>query len=242
MEFTYDSGLVALSVGVAILGSFTGLIMTTGIRQCAPAESALRIVLCGLSIGGGVWAMHFIAMLAVELPIALSYDVTLTVLSATLAMLFTWGAIAAVSRRRFGVLTLPISALFLGVGIAGMHYMGMAALRGNCIVEYSWLGVIISIAIGIQASAIALWFAFRERGVLDTVLGAVALGLAIASMHYSAMEAVRFVPADLNAGLYGNLWSPAYMAFAIAITIYSICGFCILVYTFLTFHRRVRRY
>lgn len=242
MEFTYDSGLVALSVGVAILGAFSGLIMTTGIRNCAPAETALRIGLCGLSIGGGVWSMHFIAMLAVELPINLSYDASLTLLSAILAMLFTWGAIAAVSRRRFGALTLPISALFLGVGIAGMHYMGMAAIRGNCIVEYSWLGVLISVAIGIQASAIALWFSFRERGVMDTVLGAVALGLAIASMHYSAMEAVRFVPADLNAGLYGNLWSHTYMAFAIALTLYSICGCCIIVYTFLTFNRRVRRY
>ncbi len=78
MIFSYDSGFVVLSIAVAILGAFTGLVMMTGIKGVSHAQARLRICLGGLGIGGGVWSMHFIAMLAVKLPIPLSYDVTQT--------------------------------------------------------------------------------------------------------------------------------------------------------------------
>jgi diguanylate cyclase len=241
MEFTYDSGLVALSIAIAILGSFTGLVMTTGIRRVKGREQALRIGLGGLGVGGGIWAMHFIAMLAVTLPIPISYDLPETVISAFLAVTFTAVAFVIVARNSFGKHSLLVSALFLGSGIAGMHYLGMNALRGSCVIDYSLLGVSISIAIAIQASGIALWFAFRQRGVLDTLLGAVALGLAIASMHYSGMEATRFLPAEGPSGLLQGIVSEAHLAVAVAVTIYSVCGICMVVFAMLTFMKRTPR-
>ncbi len=81
VDFTYNTGLVALSIAVAMLGSFTGLVMTTGIRNAGSAEVKLRIVLGALGIGGGIWSMHFISMLAVILPIQLSYDIAETATS-----------------------------------------------------------------------------------------------------------------------------------------------------------------
>jgi NO-binding membrane sensor protein with MHYT domain len=238
MEFTYDSGFVALSIAVAILGSFTGFVMTNGIRHASRAEATVRICLGALGIGGGVWSMHFIAMLAVRLPIDLSYDVTPTAISAVLAVIGTTVALMIVCHRRFGGASLPLSAVFLGLGIGGMHYLGMYGIRGSCIIQYSWLGVAISVVIAIQASGVALWFAFRQRGVYDTFLGSVALGLAIALMHYSGMEATRFLPDDASAGVTSLLLSEKYMALAIAVTIYSICCICLFVFSFLTLRRR----
>ncbi len=241
MPFTYDPFLVALSIAIAILGSFTGLVMTAGIRRVRGREAALRIGLGGVGVGGGIWSMHFIAMLAVILPIQISYDIPRTVLSALIAILCTAAAFTIVSRGRLGAYTLPLSALFLGAGIGGMHYLGMSAVRGNCVLEYSWLGVVISIVIAIQASGIALWFAFRERGVVDTLLGAVALGLAIASMHYSGMEATRFLPTDKAVAIAGGVINDRYLALIISITIYSVCGLCIFVFSMLSLARRTAR-
>jgi diguanylate cyclase len=233
MEFSYDAGLVALSIAVAILGSFTGLVLTTSIHRVPRFEARIRVVLAGLGIGGGVWSMHFIAMLAVQLPIPLSYAAVPTSASAFIAVIGTIVALTIVSSRRFGDATLPLSAVFLGLGVGGMHYLGMYGIRGSCIIQYSWLGVTISVFIAIQASAVALWFSFRQRGVLDTFLGAIALGLTIALMHYSGMEATRFLPGSAFDAAVA-LWSEKYLAFAITVTIYSVCSVCLLVFSFLT--------
>jgi diguanylate cyclase len=235
LDFSYDTGLVALSIAVAMLGSFTGLVMTTGIRAVGSAELKFRIALGGLGIGGGIWSMHFISMLAVVLPIQLSYDIAETAISAVIAIIFTAIALAIVSSRKFGRATLPVSALFLGCGIGGMHYLGMHAIRGGCALRYSWVGVGISVAIAIQASGVALWFAFRQRGVLDTFLGAMILGLAIASMHYSGMEATSFLPASNPAGALKMVLPENYLALAIAVTQYVVCGTCLVVFAAFVF-------
>jgi NO-binding membrane sensor protein with MHYT domain len=238
MEFTYDPALVALSIAIAILGSFTGLVMTAGIQRIRGPEAALRITLGSIGVGGGVWSMHFVAMLAVILPIELRYEPIQTVLSAVLAVIFTAVAFSIVARNRLGTYTLPVSAVFLGLGIGGMHYLGMNAVLGNCLLTYSWLGVVISVVIAIQASGVALWFAFRERGLLDTILGAIALGLAIASMHYTAMDATRFLPVHSFREFFGNAFSDRYLALSISIAMYGICGMCITVFSVLTFVKR----
>lgn len=240
MDFTYDKGLVALSIAVAILGSFTGLVLTTGVSRLRGPEAGLRIVLGGLGVGGGIWSMHFIAMLAVILPVKLSYGIPQTLISAIIAVVFVTIALWTVASHRLGHLSLPLSALFLGLGIVGMHYYGMSAIKG-CGIRYSVLGVGISVMIALQASAVALWFAFRQRAVLDTLLGSVALGLAIAAMHYSGMEATRFLIAsssDFN--LQGGL-NERLLALTVGVTLYSVCSICLLVFAVLTFSRRPMR-
>jgi diguanylate cyclase len=241
MDFTYNTGLVALSIAVAMLGSFTGLVMTSGIRRIHGKQVGLRIMLGGLGIGGGIWSMHFIAMLAVVLPIPLSYDIPKTLTSAVVAVLFTSVALWTVASRRLGQFSLPLSALFLGLAIASMHYMGMAAIVG-CGLRYSVLGVGVSVMIAIEASAVALWFTFRQRGVLDTFLGSAALGLAIALMHYTAMDATRFLPADSVDMSLGLAFSEPLLAMAIAVMLYSVCSICLVVYAILTFYVRPARF
>lgn len=241
LNFTYNPSAVALSIAVAILGSFTGLVMTSGIRRTSGRIKMIRIFLGGLGVGGGIWSMHFISMLAVILPVELYYDVTRTTISAMIAISFVAVALAIVTDNKLGNATLPVSAIFLGSGIGGMHYLGMYAIRGSCGITYSWLGVFISIVIAIEASGVALWFAFRERGVLDTILGSVALGLAIALMHYSGMEATHFISAPALAEIPELLFSERYLALAVAITIYTVCGGCLIVFSALNYHDDRRR-
>ena len=235
MEFAYNQSFVALSIGVAILGSFTGLVMTSGIRQGDISAAKLRIALGALGIGGGIWSMHFIAMLSIILPIELSYSLVPTIISAVIAISFTGAAFWIVGANRFGRATLPASALLLGLGIGGMHYLGMYAIEGSCTIVYSWLGIIISVVVAIQAAGVALWFAFRKRAVIDTLLGSVALGLAIAFMHYSAMESTQFIPATRASELPQLLISEDYLALSVAIMMYLVCGTCLMVFSILTY-------
>lgn len=242
MDFTYNPTFVALSVAVAILGAFTGLVMTSGIRQGDISAAKLRMVLGALGVGGGIWSMHFIAMLAVILPIELSYSLVPTLISALIAISFTGIAFWIVGANRFGKVTLPASALFLGLGIGGMHYLGMYSIEGSCVLQYSWVGVLVSIVIAVQASGVALWFAFRKRAVLDTLLGSIALGLAIALMHYSAMESTQFLPATAPSELPQLLISENYLALSIAISMYFVCGLCLMVFSILTYRDGSRQH
>lgn len=238
MEFTYNPGLVALSIVAGILGAFTGLVMMSGIGRVRGAERVLRIVLGGLGIGGGIWSMHFIAMLAVVLPLKLSYSIPETIISAAFAIVFTTLALWIVACQTLRGMSLPLSALLLGAGIGAMHYLGMYGIRG-CLLQYSWLSVVISLLIGVNVSAAALWFAFRARGVADTIIGSIALGLAIALMHYTAMEATRFLPSS-SAGQLANVFNGRVLAVAVAITLYSICSICLIAFAVLTFAKRRR--
>ena len=198
----------------------------------------MRVILGGLGVGGGIWSMHFIGMLALDLPIPLTYDLADTASSAALAVIFTrWLsrsslAMCSANTRCWSV---PCSS---APASRACTISGIDAIRGNCLTSYSSLGMFISVAIAVQASGLALWFAFRDRGVVDTLLGAVALGLAIASMHYSGMEATHFLPVENAAETVHGALSKVHLAVAISIMIYSVCGLCIFVFAFRTFGKR----
>jgi len=238
MEFSYDFPLVALSIAIAVLGSFTGLVMTVGIRRVGRKEAALRVALASFGVGVAIWAMHFVAMLALILPVKLRFAATPIAASAAIPVAFTALALAIAGWRWLGRFSLPVGAVGLGLGIAGMHFAGMAAMRGGGAIAYSWGSVALSILIAIHVSAVALWLAFRERGFFDTVLGALALGLAMTSMHYLAMETTRFVPADALAAPSETVVSDAFLALTIALAVYGVCGVCLFVFAVLTHIRR----
>lgn len=234
--FTYDSGIVALSIALAILGIFTGLIMTAGLRAVRGREALFRTLLGGVGIGGGIWSMQYIAILAVIAPVEISYDPASAFLSAILVIVFASVALGVVRQRRFGRYTLMASVVFLGAGLAAADVLGMNGMRGNFTLAIWWPGTAVSILIALQTAALALWLAFRRRGVIETGLGAVALGLAAASMHYAGMEAVTVLP-SAAAGESGG-GSNAHLALAVALGMYCVCGLCIFAFTMLSFKRK----
>src|SRR6201998_4161508 len=148
---TYDPYLVALSILVAVFASYTALDL--GGRVAAARGLARRVWLAAAAItmGGGIWSMHFVGMLAFIMPTPMSYDIGLTILSLVVAILVTGGGFYVISRQSQSPLLLGLSGVFMGLGIAGMHYTGMAAMRGRVELSYDPLLVTFSLVIAIGA-------------------------------------------------------------------------------------------
>ncbi len=229
MIVTYDPLLVALSILVAVLGSYTGLRLA---RRLAPKRGPLRKALlsgAAVTIGGGIWSMHFVGMLALELPVVINYDVLLTLISALVSILVTGVGLSIASYGEATGKRLAAAGLFMGLGISAMHYIGMAAVRGNCVVSYSGLLVAASVLVGIAAASLAMWLAFNPRGAWHTLAGAVVLGLAISGMHYTAMAAASFLPVEVLLDYAAPALSPHLLAIVVALTAFLIFGFTLLV-------------
>jgi diguanylate cyclase len=224
MIVSYDTPLVFLSIFVAIIGSYTGLLLLTPRGVFANASYKLKIVAGAAAIGSSIWSMHFIGMLAVGLPTPVEYESLVTTISAFIAIMLTGLGLYAASSGYIARYALSAGGLMMGGGIAGMHYMGMSAIRAACVVSYHPLGVAASIVIGMAVSSLALWFALRERGAWETALGAVALGLAISAMHYAAMMATSFTASGDVIALEEAALTQHNLAFIAAITTFLICG------------------
>ncbi|MFD2205361.1 MHYT domain-containing protein [Kiloniella antarctica] len=187
LEVAYSPLLILGSLAVAIMGAFTALRLTSNLRHLDASKRKVRVTQGALALGTGIWSMHFTGMLAVELPITISYDPLRTLASALIAVLVVGVALLSL---HFGVRTktrIAIAGTLTGLGIVGMHYLGMSALSANCIVTYSPTGIVMAIAIGIASSIAAIELAYGNRSLLSISAGSVVLGLAISAMHYSAM-------------------------------------------------------
>jgi len=190
---THDPYLVALSILVASLASYTALDLGGHVGGARGVARRVWLVVAAITMGGGIWSMHFIGMLAFVMPIPLSYDIGLTTASLLVAILVTGGGFYVISRRSASPLRLALSGIFMGLGIAAMHYTGMAAMRGRAELSYDRLFVALSLVIAIGASTAALWLAFRTTDLWQKLAAAVVMGLAISGMHYTAMRAAMFV-------------------------------------------------
>jgi NO-binding membrane sensor protein with MHYT domain len=185
---SHDTLLVALSILIATVASYTALDLAGRTRTAQGWVSHVWLAAAAFAMGGGIWSMHFIAMLAFSMPgMTTSYDPGLTAVSFALPILVTGIGFQVVNRQRAGLTALVLSGLLMGLGIAGMHYTGMAAMRMPADLSYDRLWVAVSVLIAIGASTVALWLAFRKTGLGQRLIAAVAMGLAVSGMHYAAM-------------------------------------------------------
>jgi PAS domain S-box-containing protein len=157
--------------------------------------------------------MHFVAMLAFSLPgVEISYDPLLTLLSLALPIFVAAAAFVVVNQRAN---VLVASGVAMGLAISGMHYTGMSAMRMAASIHYDPVWVVLSIAIAIGASIIALWLAFRTTSVLERISAGAVMGLAISGMHYAAMQGSSFIATDLGRAAHGAV-GQAPLAFLVA--------------------------
>ncbi len=189
---THDPYLVALSILVASFASYTALDLSGHVGAARGLARRVWLVAAAITMGGGIWSMHFIGMLAFVMPIPMSYDIGPTALSLLVAIFVTGGAFYVISRRSVSPLRLVLSGIFMGLGIAAMHYTGMAAMRGHAGLSYDPLFVALSLVIAVGASTVALWLAFRTTDPWQKLAAALVMGLAISGMHYTAMRAAIF--------------------------------------------------
>jgi diguanylate cyclase (GGDEF)-like protein len=194
---SYDTGLVTLSLLIAVLASYTALDMA-GRVAAAKGRSALFWLIGGsIAMGIGIWSMHFIGMLAYRFPMPMRYDPAITLLSLVIAILSSLFALWIVCHSSLSWQQLVFGAATMGAGVCTMHYTGMAAMRMNSAIHYDPTLFVLSVAISVVASGAALWMAFRLRGSAAGTRrrragAATVMGLAIAGMHYTGMAAARF--------------------------------------------------
>ena len=196
----YHWSFVVLSVVIAIVASYTALSLAGRVTVAQGRGRAVWLTGGAIVMGVGIWSMHFVAMLAYELPIAMDYDLPTVLLSMTAAVLSSVLALFLVSRPTFGWLQWWLGSLFMGLGIAAMHYIGMAAMQVSAIAHYDARLVGLSVGIAIVVSGVALWLSFQLRyttnrhGKLQKLGSASLMGCAIVGMHYTGMAAVSWQP------------------------------------------------
>ncbi|AEI04475.1 transcriptional regulator with MHYT and LytTR domains (plasmid) [Afipia carboxidovorans OM5] len=192
MPITHDPMLVALSLLVAIQASYVGLNLSLRVSQAFALHRRLLIAGAALSFAVGIWAMHFVGMLAARLPVTVDYVVLPTLLSLLVCVLVVGIAVYLATQRSQRLLF--VAATVMGVGIISMHYIGMMALHASAHMTHDPLYVIASVLIAILASGWALWLAFASETRPSLFVCATVLGCAIAGMHYTAMAGLTLHP------------------------------------------------
>jgi PAS domain S-box-containing protein len=225
---SYDYRLVALSVVIAIVASYAALDLAGRVTSAQTRVRFVWLIGGAFAMGIGIWSMHYIGMLAFRLPIAVLYDWPTVLLSLLAAVLASASALFVVSRKKMGLLRASIGSIFMGGGIAAMHYVGMAAMRLSAMCQWSPALVALSVVLAVGISFVALLLTFYFRGDLSAwswlkISSAVVMGAAIPIMHYTGMAAATFTA--------GSTPAHSDTAHAVSVSSLSIAG--IIVVTFL---------
>lgn len=193
---SYDGRLVVLSVLIAIFASYAALDLA-GQGTLARRARLLWLGGAATAMGIGIWAAHYVGMLAFRLPVPMLYDWPTVLLSLLAAISASAAALLVISRPRPGLLRATVGSLLMGGGIASLDYIGMAAMRLPAERRYEPRLAALSVALAVVISFAALWLTSRLRGGTKgrgpwRAFRALILGAAIPAMHYTGMAAARF--------------------------------------------------
>lgn len=228
MIVAYDPILVVASVLIAIMASFTALRLLAGLRHVDASTRKAQIAKAATATGGGIWSMHFVGMLAVRLPVPINYDLLYTLGSVLIAILIAGIGLAMMHMGQRSLAKTAAAGTVIGIGIVCMHYVGMAAIQGNCLVRYAPLGFAIPTVIAIVASTCALALAYKRRTVVQMALGAAVLGVTISGMHYSAMAFTSFEAIANAVPLTRPILPDTHLALVVAVASFLVCGLFLL--------------
>jgi PAS domain S-box-containing protein len=211
MHGVYNPWLVLLSLFVSIFSATMALQTAKFARRTERTEHRhLAIGIGAVALGGGIWTMHFIGMMAFQLPTEISYDTLITLLSGLPSLAASWLALWLLSRVEINWSQLAVAGSLVGAGIGAMHYSGMAAMRMQAQMGYEPYTFLLSLVVAVALSIFALWLRFGLRqhtGLGSTarlLISGTVLGLAVAGMHYIGMAAARFYgePGVQGSGVY----------------------------------------
>lgn len=223
----YSLVLVAVSYLVSVLGAFTGLMLSRHIKASNGDIRFGWLVLASLVMGGcAIWAMHFVGMLAWQPDGPMTYDTLLTLISLLLPVMFTMVGLYAVHRFE-GTLAWLVAGVVMGLGVAAMHYSGMAALRIPVQMDYDQVLVAVSIAIAIVAATAALHIAVNWSGALRHA-SALVMGAAVCGMHYTGMAAMRIQPGGPAPDYFTGAVTRPVISIAVALAVVSVSAVAII--------------
>jgi NO-binding membrane sensor protein with MHYT domain len=221
MPVSYETWLVLLSIVMAIQGAYVGLSLAVQIGEASGMRRRLLLAGAAFSLAVAIWTMHFVGMLAARMPFQVDYLVFPTLLSFLVCVIVVGAAVYATSSGPLTLLRLTLSACLMGGGIFTMHYIGMSALSASAYMVHDRYYVAASMAIAIAASGLALWLATGRGGRPPLILSAIAFGIAVSGMHYTAMKGLTLLPfAAVSAG------APALSTDLLAIIV-AVVAFCL---------------
>lgn len=220
LEFSHDWRLVVAAFAIALMAGFTGLSLTRGVSRRTVAQRKVAVSMASVALGGGIWSMHFVAMLGLQLPILYTYDALTTLVSALVAILMTGLALLILHFRPRTRRSLALAGVIIGFGISLMHYIGMSGME-LCRPVYTPLGVGGALVASVALSVMAVRVAYSERGRRNIVLGTVGFGLAVVMVHFIAMAGTGFLP-DGEAGAVGPALSNEMLAILVTLAAFVI--------------------
>lgn len=192
---TYDPMLVLASFLVSTAGAYTALWVTASmLKDQQRGASKLNIFLAGLALGGvGIWSMHFLGMIAYQVPMGVGYHPFETLLSLVAAVAVSSVALGYIAAEKVSFRRLLVAGPLAGLAVAAMHYLGMDAMRFGGYFDWSWNLVALSVVIAMVAATAALWLAFHAHSRMHRVGAAVVMGAAVCTMHYTGMAAASVI-------------------------------------------------
>ncbi|WP_395020883.1 MHYT domain-containing protein [Dongia sp.] len=206
LEGDYDLRLVALACVIAVFASFASLNLAGRIRSSTGGAKLAWLCGAAVSLGGGIWSMHFVAMLAFSMPVLIQYDFAWTVASMAMAILAVGAGYALIAFGSLKPVRLILAGLVTGIGVVIMHYAGMEAMLMQATIAYDRTLFVASVLIAVTAAAVALWLSFRLDGLITKLGASFVMGAAIAGMHFTGMFAATFsLCLTGNAGVYEGL-------------------------------------
>jgi NO-binding membrane sensor protein with MHYT domain/signal transduction histidine kinase len=222
---SYNYPLVALSVSIAMFASYAALDLAGRVTAAGGWTRVFWVLGGAVAMGSGIWSMHYIGMLAFILPIPVAYHWPTVLLSLFAAVLASVIALYVVSRPKMGASRAVGGSVLMGAGIAGMHYIGMAAMRLRAICQFNPFLVVMSVVFAVLISFAALWITFHLRDEKKgtgwkKLGGAVVMGAAIPVMHYTGMAAASFTPSGM----------PADLSHAVSVSTLSTAGITIVTF------------
>jgi len=233
---TYDPMLVTLSVVIASLAAYAVLGLAERIGAAGtPLAKRSWLAVGAVTMGIGVWAMHFIGMLALRLPVQVNYDVWITLVSVAPAVLASGIMLYVISQARISPRTLILGGTLMGAGIGAMHYTGMAAMRMDAVMRYDPVLFVVSVIVAVVLAITALYTKFlvstksgRAYRHWMKVGAALVMGCAVAGMHYTGMAASYVFPGHgphvVGAGL-----DPTFLGAWVSIATVLITGLAIFI-------------
>ena len=201
LDYSHDWRLVLAALAIALMAGFTGLSLTRGASRLPVGQRKAVVSMAAVALGGGIWSMHFVAMLGLQLPILYFYDTLTTLISALVAILMTGLALLILHFRRRTAGSMTLAGAIIGLGIAVMHYIGMSGME-LCQAVYTPLGVAAALVASVGLSVLAVRVAYSERGRRNILLGTVCFGGAVVLVHFTAMAGTGFRP-DGVLGTFG---------------------------------------
>ncbi|MDZ7710598.1 MAG: MHYT domain-containing protein [Roseovarius sp.] len=220
--YSYDIRLVLASVVISMMAAFTGLALTRGLSTLPHGVRQLRIIMAAVSLGGGIWSMHFVAMLAMRFNVPVYYEALKTVASVLLAILLSGLALLLVHFGRRTRLRMTLAGATLGVGIVAMHYIGLSGIEGCAPIFYP-MGYLVAGGLAVALGILAIRVAYGRRHSRDILLATAIFGGAVVAVHFTAMYWTDFLAAATEADLRPAMDS-AQLAITVIVASFMICG------------------